>query len=210
MPTAPPGVQYLEVEAANSFTLLRRSDGYIDAVGINHTGQCDVPTLQSSQYFLKVSARPYCYHAIALVGDACGPHITYCSPGAPNSVSAAGASFSAIGCSSISGNALTLAVADVPPGKPGIFFYGPYQTQIPFGNGWVCVGGMVQRVNKTQWADGKGVVRFPVDLTQKPFASGPGEILPGSTWNFQFWYRDPDGFPTTFNLSNALQIVFAP
>ena len=68
----------------------------------------------------------------------------------------------------------------------------------------------MSRVPTALFADPNGTVTYDVDLTQQPFASGPGQILPGSTWNFQFWYRDPLGFPSTFNFSNAVQIVFAP
>jgi hypothetical protein len=101
-------------------------------------------------------------------------------------------------------------VSNLPTGKPGIFFYGPQQTKVPFGNGFVCVSGNVYRVLPPGVADGTGVVSYPIDLTRMPFASGAGQVLPGSTWNFQFWYRDPDGTPKTYNLSNAMEIVFAP
>ena len=35
-----------------------------------------------------------------------------------------------------------------------------------------------------------------------------GQIIAGSTWNVQFWYRDPSGGPVGFNFSNALRISF--
>ena len=35
-------------------------------------------------------------------------------------------------------------------------------------------------------------------------------ILPGTRWNFQFWYRDPAAGGATFNLSNALTVPFTP
>ena len=41
-------------------------------------------------------------------------------------------------------------------------------------------------------------------------SSGGGEILPGSTWNTQFWYRDPAFGGAGFNLSDGLGVTFAP
>jgi hypothetical protein len=33
-------------------------------------------------------------------------------------------------------------------------------------------------------------------------------FTPGSSWNFQFWYRDPQAGGARFNLSNALHVDF--
>jgi hypothetical protein len=50
-----------------------------------------------------------------------------------------------------------------------------------------------------------------VDFTIPPAGSGPGQITPGATWNFQYWYRDPLGpGGSGVNLSNALAATFAP
>jgi hypothetical protein len=38
--------------------------------------------------------------------------------------------------------------------------------------------------------------------------SGPAQILAGSTWYFQLYYRD--GVGAGFNLSNSLQATFCP
>jgi hypothetical protein len=38
-----------------------------------------------------------------------------------------------------------------------------------------------------------------------------GALVPGSTWNFQFWYRDSKGpLQSGFNLSDALTATFCP
>ena len=39
----------------------------------------------------------------------------------------------------------------------------------------------------------------------------PASLAPGSTWNFQGWYRDPAAAcGNGVNLSNALQVVIIP
>lgn len=53
-------------------------------------------------------------------------------------------------------------------------------------------------------------VQRHVDRTHAPFAGGAHGIPPGSSWNFQYWYRDPAGSLTTFSYSHAWNIVFAP
>jgi len=53
-----------------------------------------------------------------------------------------------------------------------------------------------------------GNVVDPLDITNPPEASG--QIFAGSTWNFQFWYRDPLGGPAGFNFSDGLEVPFCP
>ena len=36
------------------------------------------------------------------------------------------------------------------------------------------------------------------------------QITPGSTWYFQFWYRDSAAGGAAFNLSNGLSATFCP
>ena len=91
-----------------------------------------------------------------------------------------------------------------------MFLYGSTQQQVPFGNGWGCLAGSVQRVLPTLVGSPSGTVSFPVDLTQYPFSGSSNPILPSSGWYFQYWYRDPLGTPSTFNTSDALHVFFAP
>ena len=68
----------------------------------------------------------------------------------------------------------------------------------------------MQRVVPSVVADPTGTVQLAIDLSQFPFSGSPTAITPGSTWNLQFWYRDPAGAPTSYNLSDAVHVVFAP
>ena len=50
-----------------------------------------------------------------------------------------------------------------------------------------------------------------IDLAAPPTGGGQSEILAGSTWYFQVWYRDPAGpLGNGYNLSSSLGISFCP
>ncbi len=134
------------------------------------------------------------------------PPLRYCIA-APNSTGA-GASLSFDGAMSVEANALVLQSGPLPPSNYGLFFYGSNSVQLPFGNGYRCVGG------STLWrlplvnSGPAGRASHALDFTDPPF---PGaEIHPGSSWCFQHWYRDPPGGGAAFNLSDALRLYFHP
>ncbi|HJO25614.1 MAG: hypothetical protein CMK00_02625 [Planctomycetes bacterium] len=130
----------------------------------------------------------------------------YCQ-GAPNSAGS-GASMGHVGTGSVLANDLVLTATGCPTNQFGIFYYGAGQLQFPFGNGWRCVG-----------SGGVGLFRFPpvntgasasvswlLDVTSPPQPTG--QINAGSTWHFQFWYRDPLSGGANFNLSDGLRVTF--
>ncbi len=141
---------------------------------------------------------------VTLSGNS-GGGLIYC-PTSPNSAGA-GALMWFSGHASKSLNDTALLVFAAAPNQPGIFYYGDRQTQLPFGDGWRCVGGKVERLLPTVIVDSFGNGNFPLDLLGPPPA---GTIQAGETWNFQFWYRDPPGGPAGFNLSDALELTFCP
>jgi hypothetical protein len=96
------------------------------------------------------------------------------------------------------------------PGFSGIFFYGAETSPLPFGEGWLCLGAPLARLLPVAPVDASGQAALTVDLAAPPTGSGPAEITPGSTWNFQFWYRDPSGGPAGFNTSSGLRVSFCP
>ncbi|MFT5155323.1 MAG: hypothetical protein ACI841_005334 [Planctomycetota bacterium] len=120
----------------------------------------------------------------------------YCQS-SPNSTGQP-ASITAEGSSSISDNQFTLFAGPVP-NQPGVFYYGNQQINVPFGNGVRCVGGQVNRLSVT-FPNGN-VAQQDVDLLTG--------IMPGFV-NYQYWYRDPQGGGSGFNLSNGLQAIFQP
>jgi hypothetical protein len=119
---------------------------------------------------------------------------------------------STAGSTSIGAGDYRLVAEGVPPHKYGTFFYAPQQAAFPLGNGTLCLAGGgvgLFRLPSFQ-ADGQGNAAQLVDFTQPPAGgSGAGAIRPGSTWNFQFWYRDPN-VGAGSNLSDALHVTFCP
>jgi len=116
------------------------------------------------------------------------------------------------GTASVAANDLVLVANPVPAGQPGIFYYGPDQLMgVPFGDGFRCVAGAagtIERLFPFAVADGAGDLAFSVDNTAPAHAPQLGVV--GSTWNFQAWFRDPAAAMSGFNLSDGLEIVFAP
>jgi hypothetical protein len=137
----------------------------------------------------------------------CAGALNYCSA-LPNS-SGAAASIGWSGSTSLFANSLTLSASGAPPLKNGLFFYGSAQANVPWGDGLRCVGGSLQRLAVLQ-TDASGAAPFALDFTQFPLSSGAHALLAGSTWNFQFYFRDPLGGPAGWNSSDALEVSFCP
>jgi predicted outer membrane repeat protein len=137
----------------------------------------------------------------------CSDVQSYCSA-LPNSTGAS-AAIGWSGSTSLFANSFTLLASGAPPLKSGLFFYGATQVNLPWGDGIRCVGGSLQRLAVLQ-TDASGSASFPLDFTLPPASSGPHAILPGSSWNFQFLFRDPAGGPAGWNTTDALAASFCP
>ena len=148
----------------------------------------------------------------AILPLTCTSPTNYCI-GAPNSTGN-GALILSTGSTSVSANGFSLVVQNAVPSQFGLFYYGPEQTQIPFGDGYRCVGAGTTgtfRLNPPLTTDGFGDAIRPLDFTQPPANAGPGEITGGATWYFQCWYRDPLGpGGSGFNFSDGLDVTFCP
>lgn len=108
----------------------------------------------------------------------------------------------------MSSNGFVLTAADCPTGQLGLFIMGPNQAALPFGNGVLCIGGGVLRLNPAQSTGAGGSASLQIDMTDP--ISPASQITPGSTWKVQFWYRDPAAGGAGFNLSDALSATFCP
>ncbi len=145
--------------------------------------------------------------AVVYAGRACSA-FNYCET-LPNSTGLR-ARIGWSGSTSHAANSLVLDVSACPPNKFGLFFYGPDQTNVPFGNGIRCVGGSLVRLSPAELTDALGNYSRPLDFLSPPMSGGPGLVLPGSRWNFQFWFRDPVPGGAAFNVSDALTVPVCP
>ncbi|MFK7930760.1 MAG: hypothetical protein AB8H79_21435 [Myxococcota bacterium] len=118
------------------------------------------------------------------------------------------ASISGTGSASVLQNDLLLSAGPIPAGQPGLFFYGPETTLVPFGNGFRCIGGVPLARLAVEATNAGGVLQHALDNTLPPTAASA--IQPGSTWYFQAWFRDPAGAGQVFNLSDGLELMFLP
>ena len=133
---------------------------------------------------------------------------SYCTAAA-NSFGS-GATLSVAGSHSIAENDFHVRANGAVPAQMALLYYGLDQIQLPFGDGFRCVGGASWRLTPPSAIDASGAFARQVDFGSGPAASGAGQILPLSSWNFQLWYRDPTGpGGSGFNLSDALWITFA-
>jgi hypothetical protein len=140
--------------------------------------------------------------------DNCGT-LGYCV-GAPNSAGP-GATMGSLGTTSVSANGFTLTASGCPAHVNGFFFYGSGATETPLGDGFKCVAGSVFRFGPAIQTDASGHVSRFVDMTIPPAGSGPGQITPGATKYFQWYYRDHSGpLGNGYNLSNGLRADFCP
>ncbi len=130
----------------------------------------------------------------------CGSVVNYCL--SIENSSGRSASIGSSGSTSILTNDFELTCEGSPANTVGIFFYGPEQVLFPFGDGLRCVGGPLVRTGVVA-TNGAGLASLPFDL-------GPTSgVQPGTTQNFQFWFRDAGGpGGTGFNVSDGLQVMF--
>lgn len=135
-----------------------------------------------------------------------GSAYTYCNA-TPNSFGTP-AQINYTGGLGIAAGTFGLRVTGLPvePMSFGVFTYGGTQMNVPFGNGYLCINPMGGLYRMTP--------QHLVDTTvQRAVSDAPQEFLlfqPASSWNFQFWYRNPAAGGSNFNLSNGLHVQFGP
>ena len=135
---------------------------------------------------------------------------SYCSSSA-NSTGAA-SHISAAGSTSLADEDLTFSASDIPLAQFGVFYFGPTQISVPFGNGTRCIAGSAGaptfRLSPILTEAG-GSLTFATD-----FAAQGGNLAlvqsDAGSVNFQCWYRDPNGGGSLFNLSDALNLTLVP
>ena len=110
------------------------------------------------------------------------------------------------GSNDLSNNDLVLWATGLPANKAGLFFYSQALTQVPFGNGWRCVGAPIKR-GSVVFSNLFGDMNWSLNLNSLP---GGLQMHSGETWYFQAWYRDPAGGGAGYNTSDALRVPWCP
>jgi len=141
--------------------------------------------------FMEVQPIEFIIHGGSLGVSTCTATVN--STGQPALITASGDPSVAVNNVSVEVNGL--------PDQPGVFFFGQTPDQVPFGNGFRCVGFPVVRLNPPVQASG-GVATRVIDLPSAPM--GPGDHY------VQFWYRDPNAGGAGFNLSDAVHLTLIP
>ncbi len=119
------------------------------------------------------------------------------STGSPANIWATGSASSAAGD-------LTLVSSPVP-NQFGIFFHGANQSQIPFGNGFLCTTGEITRGAVISAAGNIATYIYDNSDARHSVAA-----FVNTTRHFQYWFRDPMGGGALFNTSNAISIAILP
>ncbi len=146
-------------------------------------------------------------------GDGTGTACPCGNNGAPgrgcaNSANPSGASLGSSGTASVSADTLALLGSGMP-NAACLYFQGTTQLAAVFGDGLRCVGGTVIRL---------GTENNVVGGSQYPAAGDPSisvrGLMPaaGGVREYQCWYRNAAAFcsPSTFNLSNGLEVSWQP
>lgn len=131
---------------------------------------------------------------------------TYCTS-APNSTGLP-CLIGASGSVSVAANDLVLVARQAPPHANGLFLCGTTRAAIPMATGTLCVSPFapgIVRLGPVTQANASGFASRALDLLALPAAAA---IVPGSTWYFQFWYRNAG--PGGYDLSDGLEATFAP
>ncbi len=131
--------------------------------------------------------------------------------GCANSINPNGANLTATGSPSVANDTIVLAGSGML-NSAVLYFQGTTQIAgglgAAFGDGLRCVGGSVIRLVVKTNVGGASIFPGAGD----PSVSVKGAISPGDVRNYQCWYRNAGAFctPSTFNLTNGLQLTWQP
>jgi hypothetical protein len=153
---------------------------------------------------------PFCFGDGSGTACPCG-NAGAAGRGCANSVEPSGATLAAGGVASLSGDTLLLSGFGMPNG-PCLYAQGTTQQNggagALFGDGLLCVGGSLVRLKTTLNVAGDSQYPAPGD----PPVSVRGLVGAPGIRTYQVSYRDAAGFctPFTFNLTNGVQVAWAP
>lgn len=116
------------------------------------------------------------------------------------------ASLVAIGSDSAADRDLRLIGYGAPAGTPALFIASHNQNMAPFGDGFLCVAGPIQRLQPPLVTTAGGDAFRTLD-----FDAGYGSLLTaGSDVHFQLWFRDTAAGGAGFNTTDGCRVSLIP
>jgi glucose/arabinose dehydrogenase len=181
--------------------------GGVAAPSVNRTAELDPPGPDAVRFVshFGTDARGEIVFCDYLDGEiyrleaVCVPPTIHCV-GAPNPVGP-GARMGWTGTNELARNDLGLVCTGLPASTLGFFLHGRGRTQLPLGDGFLCIADDHWRVGMAQASAGTASRAFDA-------LAFPARVDPGETWSFQFYYRSIAAGGTGFNLSDALEVLF--
>jgi hypothetical protein len=157
------------------------------------------------------SSMPFCFGDGTGIACPCG-NSGASGHGCASSVSAAGAQLQYGGNPSVSNDTLVLAGSGMP-NSAALYFQGTGQIAsglgTAFGDGLRCAGGTIVRLGAEM--NVAGTSQYPFG-NEQPISLRGQVPLAGGVRTYQAWYRNaaPYCTPSTFNLTNGLQLTWGP
>jgi hypothetical protein len=172
---------------------------------VNGTSGADAPVMS----IVTALATPFCFGDGTGAACPCG-NIGTTGRGCANSnPGSPGARLTLSGTPSIASDSVLLTCTDLT--GPGLFFNasGVVATPVSFGDGLLCAAVGIVRMGVV-FPTGSSA-SYPGGLTPNPVHIAGGVSGPGTSY-VQCWYRDAVVFcsPSNYNLSNGMQIFWAP
>lgn len=150
---------------------------------------------------------PYCFGTAATCpcGNAGAP-----GNGCANSANVLGGHIDATGSASVAGDSVVLTGSNMPPGGPCLYFQGTGQASLPFGDGILCIGGVITRLG-VKFNNALGTSTIPSGI-DPPLSIMGGVPAAGGFRFYSSWYRDAALFctPATFNVTNGVGVLWTP
>jgi hypothetical protein len=163
-----------------------------------------------------------------LQGMASSPHVNFCSGngsgtacpcgntgatgnGCASSVNSSGAHLAGTGSASVAADSLVLLGSGMPDSS-ALYFQGTQRVAagagVVFGDGLRCAAGSVIRLGTKINVSGSSAYPGAGD----PSVSVKGADSAGDVRQYQVWYRNAAAFctPSTFNLTNGLEVTWTP
>lgn len=192
-----------------------------DYIGLSNAGKRTIPCYMSTapnasaDIFVNVIkdgvAQEYCMGLECPCGND-DPHAG-CGNFGTDGLMSTGGRLGASGSSSIDSDGLVIEATGLAPSALALILTSQARRNLPLGDGRRCFGGPFFRF-PARMANGAGNLAFgPGEVVQHVSTKlgPPAQILPGSTWHYQIWYRDSNGpCGSNFNTTNAISVDWQP